>query len=195
MEFRQIKTEAKEALHGNRLMFLLAMLLISAVVGFTAGLGALIAPVLTAGLFLLGKVLLIEKKFNFEHVFEYFKDLNHALKLIGVGFLYGIIVFAGFLLLIIPGIIFAYQFSQVTYVMAENKEMGVWDAFRQSRELMKGHKFELFIFQLSFIGHVLLGIITFGIYMFYAMPYIQLSMFNFYLHLKRENSIGNVVSA
>lgn len=194
MNRQQIKFESKTALEGNRLMFLLALLIVGAVT--STGIGAIIAPILAAGLFLIGKVLLLEKKFNFELIIEYFKDLNHALKLVGAYLLYTLIVMLGFMLFIIPGIIFSYQYSQVMYILSEDKEIGIWDAFIKSREMMKGYKFDLFVFQLSFIGHIILGIITFGIYMLYAMPYIQLSNYNYYLHLKNKDvSYEAVVTA
>lgn len=194
MNRQQIKFESKTALEGNRLMFLLAILVVGAVTG--TGIGAILTPILAAGLFLIGKVLLLEKKFNFELIIEYFKDLNHALKLVGAYLLFSLIVMVGFMLFIIPGIIFSYQYAQVMYILAEDKEIGIWDAFVKSREMMKGYKFDLFIFQLSFIGHIILGIITIGIYFFYAMPYIQLSYYNYYLHLKNKDvSYEAVVNA
>lgn len=193
MDRKLIKSEAKQALVGNRLMFLLAIIIVGVISG--TGIGSILAPILGAGLFLIGKVLLLEKKFNFELIIEYFKDLNHALRLIGATLLYALIVFVGFLLFIIPGIIFSYQYSQVMYILAEDKEIGVWDAFKKSKEMMVGYKFDLFIFHLSFIGHILLGMITFGIYLLYAMPYMQLSYYNYYLHLKGKDVVETSVAS
>jgi uncharacterized membrane protein len=187
MNRQQIKLESKEALKGNRLMFLVAMIIVSALTG--TGIGALIAPILMAGLFLIGKVLLLEKKFNFEYIVEYFKDLNHAIKLVAAAFLYGIIVSIGFVLFIIPGIYLGLHYSQVLFIIAEDKEIDIWAAFKKSGEMMQGYKWDLFIFYLSFIGHILLGIITFGIYLLYVLPYIQLSRFNYYLHLKNKDVV------
>jgi len=123
----------------------------------------------------------------FESLFEFFRNFDHAIKIVLVSLLTMIIVFVGLLLLIVPGIIFAYRYSQALFIISENKDMDVVDALKASRRLMQGKKMNLFIFQLSFIGHVLLGIITLGIYLLYALPYIQLSMYNYYLHLKADN--------
>lgn len=193
MNRQQIKFEANEAITGNRLNILLVIIIIGAISG--TGVGLIVAPILGAGLFLIGKVLLLEKKFNFELVIEYFKDLNHAFKLVGASLLLGLIVSVGLILFIIPGIIFAYQFSQVIYILSENKDLGIWDAFKKSREMMNGYKFNLFVFHLSFIGHYLLGIITFGIYLLYVMPYIQVAQYNYYLHLKNKDVVVSEVAA
>lgn len=187
MNRQQIKLEANTALKGNRLMFLLAILIIGALTG--TGIGVIIAPICAAGLFLIGKVLLFEKKFNFELVIEYFKDLNHAIKLVGAAFLYSIIVSIGFIFFIIPGIYLSLHYSQTLYIIAEDKEIDIWAAFKQSGEMMRGYKWDLFVFYLSFIGHILLGIITFGFYLLYAIPYIQLSRINYYIHLKNKDVI------
>ena len=186
MNRQKIKSEAKEALVGNRLLFLLAMLLIGFAVGATAGLGILISPILAAGLFLMGKNLLHGEKLKFDDLIEYFNELRHALKLFLVSLLTGLIVLLGFILFIIPGIIFALRYSQALFIMSENKEMDILDALRKSREMMRGYKWDLFVFCLSFIGHILLGIITLGLWFFYAMPYIELSFMNYYLHLKNK---------
>ena len=187
MDFSQIKIEAKEALVGNRLMFLLAILVVGIVGGAVRGLNIILSPLLMAGLFVAGKVLLADKKVVFESLFEFFRNFDHAIKIVLVSLLTMIIVFVGLLLLIVPGIIFAYRYSQALYIISENKDMDVVDALKASRRMMQGKKMNLFLFQLSFIGHILLGMITFGIYMLYALPYIQLSMHNYYLHLKSNN--------
>jgi len=187
MNRQEIKLEAKTTLVGNRLMFLLAIIVISVATG--TGVGSLIAPVLSAGLFLIGKLILFEKKFNFELIFEFFKDLNHAIKLVGAAFLSAIIIGIGYILFIIPGIYLQLQYSQVMYIIAEDKEIGIWDAFKKSAEMMDGYKWDLFVFYLSFIGHYLLGIITAGIYFLYAIPYITLSKMNYYVHLKKKDVV------
>lgn len=204
MNFKVIKNEAKVALEGNRFMYFLTLFVIGAIAGsfsffstkvpglsFISSIISLITVVLNAGLYLLSRDLLEGKSFDFNRVFYFFKDLNHALKIIGVSLLVGLIVLGGFILLIIPGIIFGYQYSQAIYVMAENPEMRVGDALKKSKEMMRGYKLDLFVFQLSFIGHILLGIITLGIYFIYISPYITVATHNYYIHLK-NNHFPNV---
>lgn len=117
-----------------------------------------------------------------------FSDLwygfNNILKAIGVALLVGIIVFLGSLLFVIPGIIFAYRYSQVYYIMAENPDMPVLDVLKESSRIMKGRKFELFVLQLSFIGWMILTGITAGIAGLYVFPYYNATLTNFYLAIK-----------
>jgi len=189
MDFKLIKNETKNAIRGNWFMLLLAIIVAGAITSASAtiGIGFLLSPILSGGIYILIKKLIKDKKFDFNFLFSFFSDLNHAIKLIGVVFLTGLIVVGGFLLLIIPGIIFAYQYSQAIYVMADNPEMTIWDAMKKSKELMVGYKFDLFIFQLSFIGHILLIIITLGIWLIYFTPYYQAANVNYYLHLTKQN--------
>lgn len=190
MIFKEIKQEAKLALKGNRLMFFLAILAVVFISGALGALivGFLICPALFGGLYLLGKSLLEKQEFDFGKVFSLFKNLNHVLKLFGVALLSYLFIMLGLILLIIPGIILAYSYSQALYIMVENPEISITEALRRSKELMRGHKFEFFIFQLSFILHYLLGVITLFIYFIYFIPYYHLSMHNYYYHLTGQHN-------
>ena len=80
------------------------------------------------------------------------------------------------------------------YIYAENKEMGALQAIRESKKLMEGHKMDLFVLMLSFIGWYLLTLITFGIAYIYVGPYMQAAMVNFYkslLPVEAEYTIEN----
>ena len=92
------------------------------------------------------------------------------------------------LLLFIPGIVKAYAYSQAIYIMVENPEMRAIDAIHKSQEMMKGHKFDLFYLQLSFIGWVLLCILTLSLGFLWFMPYVYTAQAAFYEDLKRENA-------
>lgn len=117
-----------------------------------------------------------------------FSDLwygfNNILKAIGVTLLVGIIVSIGTILLIIPGIILSFMYSQVYYIMTENPEMSIIDCLKESSRIMKGHKMDLFVLELSFLGWVILMGITFGIAGLYVLPYYSATLTNFYLEIK-----------
>ena len=49
---------------------------------------------------------------------------------------------------------------------------------------MDGHKFDLFVLQLSFFWWYILGSITFGIAYVYVIPYINATTANFYNSIK-----------
>ena len=116
-----------------------------------------------------------------------FSDLwygfNNMLRAIGVTLLVGVIVFIGTILFIIPGIILAFMYSQVYYIMAENPEMSIMNCLKESARIMKGHKMDLFILELSFIGWGILMVITLGIAGLYVLPYYNATLTNFYLEI------------
>ena len=90
-------------------------------------------------------------------------------------------------LLIIPGIIKAYSYSMTPYIVkdmvASGKQVSATDGINASKELMKGHKMALFIFDLSSLGWNILAAITCGIGYLWVTPYYQTAKANFYRHI------------
>lgn len=94
------------------------------------------------------------------------------------------------LLLFIPGIIMAFAYAMTPYILVDNPEMKAIDAIRKSRSMMKGHKFDLFYLELSFIGWILLSILTLGIGLIWLVPYMETTIAAFYNDLKAEAETG-----
>ena len=91
------------------------------------------------------------------------------------------------LLFVIPGIVKSYSYAMTMYIMQDHPELSGNDAITKSRRMMDGHKFDLFILDLSFIGWYLLGALTFGIMIvFYVEPYRQVTRANFYEQLRMD---------
>ena len=109
------------------------------------------------------------------------------LKTVGAMVLVNVFVALWSLLLVIPGIIKIFEYYMVGYILADDPDMGVMDALRKSKEMMRGHKWNTFVLNLSFLGWKLLGAITFGIVdIFYVNPYIQATEAELYLTLKNQ---------
>jgi uncharacterized membrane protein len=73
---------------------------------------------------------------------------------------------------VIPGIVKAYEYRMIAYLMAENPNLGKEEAFAISKRMMYGNKWKAFVFDLSFIGWFILGALTGGIVaVFYVYPY------------------------
>lgn len=87
------------------------------------------------------------------------------------------------LLLVIPGIVASYKYAMAPFIMLENPGMKPKDAITASKELMDGHKMELFFLDLSFIGWELLNLLTLGIGSFWLDPYMNASRAAFYRNL------------
>lgn len=91
------------------------------------------------------------------------------------------------LLLIVPGIVKAYEYRMVPYLLADDPNMTRQDAFRLSKELMYGQKWNIFVLDLSFLGWSLLSLCTCGLLaIFYVNPYVQATNAELFLELKRE---------
>ena len=107
-----------------------------------------------------------------------------------------LMIFGWSLLLIVPGIIKSYEYAMTSYILADCPDVKTVDAITLSRKMMKGHKWEYFVFQLSFIGWHLLSAIVFGLLdIFYTTPYQYTSQAGYYAELKRLVIEQGIVSA
>lgn len=90
------------------------------------------------------------------------------------------------LLLVIPGIIKSYSYAMTEYLLEDDPELENNAAIEKSMAMMEGHKMELFLLDLSFIGWALLSILTLGIGLFWVVPYQYTAHCAFYEQLKKE---------
>ena len=100
-----------------------------------------------------------------------------------------IFITAGSMLFIIPGIIVSLMYSQYSYVIIDNPDYNAIKVLKQSRELMNGYKLDYLLFNLKFIGWILLTIFTFGLAGIYVIPYIIISQVKYYdnlVHLSKN---------
>ena len=90
-------------------------------------------------------------------------------------------------LLFIPGIIKSYSYMMVPYIVNDNPELSAKEVITRSREMMNGNKWRAFLLDLSFIGWVLLSLMTCGIVgVFYSEPYRRSARAALYLELKDQ---------
>lgn len=101
--------------------------------------------------------------------------------------LYYVYVFLWSLLLLIPGCIKAYSYAMTPYILKDNPEMKNNAAIEESMRMMDGHKLELFLLDLSFIGWALLSLLTCGIGFLWLTPYMNMARVNFYEDLKKAS--------
>lgn len=102
----------------------------------------------------------------------------------------GILIFLWTLLLIIPGIVKSYAYRMVPYILSDNPNIGYKRAIELSNEMTYGHKFDIFVLDLSFLGWYLLGLLALVIGVFFVMPYENATRGELYLVL-RENALEN----
>ena len=101
--------------------------------------------------------------------------------------LYYVYVFLWSLLLLIPGCIKAYSYAMTPYILKDNPEMKNNAAIEESMRMMDGHKLELFILDLSFIGWALLSLLTCCVGFLWLTPYMNMARVNFYEDLKKAS--------
>ena len=98
-----------------------------------------------------------------------------------------------FCLFIIPGCIKIYSYRMVPFILKDRPELSAREAINESRSLMNGHKWNVFVFDLSYIGWYLVGMVTFGLVnVFWTEPYRQNANAKLYLSLIGENPDENV---
>ena len=119
---------------------------------------------------------------------------NNYLGTVLAMFLKDLLIGVGFILLIIPGIILSFSYRLVPYIMVDMPGISATDALKQSRAMMKGHKWNTFVYDLSFIGWFILSVITVGIVgLFYVNPYKQNADAALYESIKLANGMGTPV--
>jgi uncharacterized membrane protein len=94
--------------------------------------------------------------------------------------------FLWFLLFIIPGIIMAYAYRMVPYILADNPNIGYRRAVQLSTQMTQGHKLHIFVLDLSFLGWLILGVLAFFVGVLFVLPYINAANAELYLVLRRN---------
>lgn len=105
--------------------------------------------------------------------------------------LVGIFVALWSILFVIPGIIAAFSYAMATYIVVDSDSEAM-DAIKQSKEMMKGHKWEYFVFILSFIGWEMLATLTLGILYIWLFPYMAVATTLFYENLNGRGAQATV---
>jgi len=118
-----------------------------------------------------------------------FDGYNDFVRIFLAGILVMICEAIGFILLIVPGIIVSLMFSQTCFILKDDPQASATDAMKQSMEMMKGHKMELFILWLSFLGWFILALLTCGFGMLFIYPYLNTTLAHYYEDLKAEKQV------
>lgn len=122
-------------------------------------------------------------KASFGNLFDGF---GMFLKIIWLFILEGIFISLWSLLLVIPGIVAAYRYRMAIYLLLDHPELSALDCIRESKQMMAGHKGELFVLDLSFIGWLLLNSIPVVGYLvqIWTIPYRGMSYALYYETLR-----------
>ena len=99
--------------------------------------------------------------------------------------LWALIPFVGWIMTPIKA--YAYELSLFLYSEDGDQALPATQYITRSRELMNGHKWDLFVLDLSFILWTILGFITFGLAFIWIIPYQLLTRVEFYKNVKEKS--------
>ncbi len=185
-----IKAEAKNLFYANRslcvsmaLVVVLANVVLTSVsAGFLSILLTGVISVTSAGFFL---HIWRETPQSVSQAISDTFDVNFLRKMGGMLWMM-LKTFLWSLLFMIPGIIKAYAYSMTQYVLYDCPNVPAMEASRISEKITRGHKWELFIASLSFLGWDLLGVMTLGILeVLFVLPYKETAYAGIYEELKQ----------
>lgn len=190
MDIKENKMRAREVLKKDLWFFIGVYIAYSLIVSL---LSSVVVGILFMGFFAVGYATIqLNALRNDEYKFEQlFPDINkHLLRTCLAGILMNVFIFLWSLLFIIPGIVKSYSYSMTYFIMRDDETIEGSDAITKSKEMMNGHKKELFMQDLSFIGWILLSILTFGILLFWVVPYMNLARAEFYNKLVGRSGVS-----
>lgn len=111
---------------------------------------------------------------------------GHYLNIVKIMFLRQLYTILWTFLFIVPGIVKAYEYYMIPYLLAEDPMISTADAFRLTREMTSGEKLNIFVLELSFFGWICLGVMACGIGVIFVMPYMHATFVELYLALKAK---------
>ena len=119
----------------------------------------------------------------YETMYSGFLDFKRAFTTM---FLTNLYIILRLILLIIPGIIAALDYSLVYYILIENHEISSNEAIIKSKNMMYGHRLQFFYLNLRFLGLAILCIFTLFIGFLWLLPYIYVCNSKFYEEVKKH---------
>ncbi len=99
------------------------------------------------------------------------------------------------MLFVVPGIVKGYSYSLAMYIKSENPNIPASKAIELSTRMTNGHKMDLFVLDMSFIGWEILSAFTLNILgILYVMPYQYAAKAFAYEEIKEEALANQIVS-
>ena len=192
MSNAQIKQRALTFLSGNWGTAIGAMLLQSLIISAASAffpIASLFAGILTIGYVAIFMSVIRTRHSSIETLFLGFKKATVSSLLAGL--LVDLFTALWSLLFIIPGIVKSCSYAMTFYILNDRPELSAMDAITESRRMMNGHKADLFILHLSFIGWIFLSILTCGLLLFYVKPYMAAANAAFYESIKPREPVAD----
>ena len=116
------------------------------------------------------------KEVNLSMIFSRFNGYKPIIFIL----LYSLIVVLGLILLVVPGIILGLMYSQVFFILADDPDVGVIEAFNMSSKMMKNNMWQLFMLNLEAILYFIAGVFTLFIWWIWLIPRYSVAYAGFY---------------
>lgn len=189
----ELRAVSRTTLSGNWMMAALATLVYLLIAGGVSSipvagsvLAIIVAYPLAYGFAILFLDLFREgKPIDIGKLFDGFKDFGRVW---GTLILVAVYTILWTCLLIIPGIVKSYSYALTPFILKDEPELRYNAAIEKSMRMMNGYKMKLFLLDLSFIGWMILSILTLGIGLLFLQPYMNTARAAFYEDLKAELS-------
>lgn len=110
-------------------------------------------------------------KINIKTLWSYFDFPSEYWNIVKTMFMRDLYVLLWALLFIIPGVIKSFQYRMVPYILANEGYLSSDEVLQRSTEMTKGHKWDIFVLDLSFILWDLLGYALLGLGAYFVAPY------------------------
>lgn len=185
----EIRAKAREKLGGqifatNWLMALLCILISSAILSaassFVAGYLVLIGPITFGVALVFISFARGKDSVDIRDLFKGFTD-GGFVRLLILGLMYELFSFLWGLLFVIPGIVKRHYSYTLSFVLAIDHPDWEWkQCIDESRRLMNGYKWKLFLLDLSFIGWYIVGMLACGVGVWWVFPYHEMARAEFY---------------
>ena len=192
----EIRAKARETLGGgifkNEWVYpVVIMVILSAISGALSatGVGLLIAEgvlMIAVSNYFIGRVRGTEPHDRFGALLDGAKkDLAGG---VVAGILHTLFIALWTILFIIPGIVKSCSYALTYYIKNDRPELSATEAITESRRMMDGFKMKYFMLQLSFIGWIIVGILTLGIGMLWVSAYMEAATAHFYEEVRAEKA-------
>lgn len=189
----ELRAVSRTTLSGNWMMAALATLVYLLIAGGVSSIpvaGSVLAIIITYPLAYGFAILFLDlfregEPIDIGKLFDGFKDFGRVWVTLILVAIYTILWTC---LLIIPGIVKSYSYALTPFILKDEPELKYNAAIEKSMRMMDGYKMKLFLLDLSFIGWMILSVLTLGIGLLFLQPYMNTARAAFYEDLKAELS-------
>ena len=127
---------------------------------------------------------------NTKTLWSYFDFPEEYWNVVKTMFLRGLYTILWSLLFLIPGIIKSYEYRMVPYILASEEYLSPDGVIQKSRELTSGHKWDIFVLDLSFILWDILGYVLLGLGAYFISPYKEATYAKLYERLSGKDRLN-----